>query len=150
VGGSQIPVMAIPDFRGAGDAQSHMSTFNETLWSDISSSGRIKMAPKAMYPLNVPQQASDLTVPPPKPQTPRGRSGEMVQLPTGGGRWLTDWSGPPVSANYLAFGYTAVQNGVLVLRGWLFDVTRDVPANSKMLEKSYLGSPDEAGARKVA
>ena len=30
-------------------------------------------------------------------------------------------------ANYLAFGYTAVQNGVLVLRGWLFDLRRDTP-----------------------
>ena len=38
---------------------------------------------------------------------------------------MTDWSGPPVSANYLAFGYTAVQNGVLVLRGWFFDLRRD-------------------------
>src|SRR5262249_10522426 len=61
--------------------------------------------------------------------------------------WITDWSGPPVQANYLAFGYTAVQNGVLVLRGWLFDLRSANPAiNGKM----YLGSVDQAGATKVA
>ena len=74
----------------------------------------------------------------------------MTQPQSGGGRWMSDWAGPPVSANYLAFGYTAVQNGVLVLRGWLFDLRRDTPANAQVIGKNYLGSVDEAGARKIA
>ena len=38
---------------------------------------------------------------------------------------MQDWSSPPAQANYLAFGYTAVQNGVLVLQGWLYDLSKD-------------------------
>jgi TolB protein len=55
-----------------------------------------------------------------------------------------------VSANYLAFGYTAVQNDVLVLYGWLFNVGQPDPASAQVLGKRYLGSVDEAGARKLA
>ncbi len=67
------------------------------------------------------------------------------------GPWLTDWSGPPPNANYLAFGYTAVQNNQIVLYGWL--VRRppiQLRAPRKCIGKVYLGSLDEAGSRKVA
>jgi TolB protein len=61
-----------------------------------------------------------------------------------------DWSSPPVSANYLAFGYTAVQNDVLVLYGWLFNVGQASVAQAQVLGKRYFGSVDETGARKIA
>src|SRR6478672_13299506 len=80
----QLPAIAIPDFKGAGDAQKLMGTLNDTLSSDVTGSGRYKVAPKSMYPLNVPQQASD-----------------FVTTPNAGGRNLADWSGPPVNAQYL-------------------------------------------------
>jgi TolB protein len=84
-------------------------------------------------------------------ERPRARGRQQISQPqTGGGRWMSDWSGPPASANYLAFGYTAVQNGVFVLRGWLFDLSRGTPANAQVVGNTYLGSVDEAGARKVA
>jgi hypothetical protein len=38
--------------------------------------------------------------------------------------YLSDWAGPPVSANYMAFGYTAAQNGRLVLMGYFYNVTQ--------------------------
>src|SRR5581483_5275627 len=85
--------------------------------------------------LQVPQQPSDF------------------RAPVGGqkaGPWLTDWSGPPVSANYLAFGYTAVQNGQIVLYGWLYDVQQANVNAAQLIGKVYLGSLDEAGARRVA
>jgi TolB protein len=63
---------------------------------------------------------------------------------------MSDWSGPPVSAHYLAFGYTAAQNGVLVLYGWLFDLSRGTAAEAQVIGQRYTGSVDEAGARKVA
>ncbi len=129
------PTIAVPDFRGAGDAQRLMNTFNGTLFSDIQTSGQLKMAPKTNYPLQVPQQPTDFRPP------VSGRSQ---------GAWLTDWSGPPVSANYLAFGYTAVQNNQIVLYGWLFDVTQQNASSAQLLAKVYLGSLDESGARKVA
>ena len=146
-------VIAIPDLRGSGEAQNFMGAFNETLRSDVASSGLVNVAPKTSYPLFTPQQPADLVVPPPPPQPQRGRRTEAVQQPTnGGGRWMADWSGPPVMANYLAFGYTAAQNGVLVLYGYMYDLSQG-PApssNAQVIGQRYLGSIDDAGARKVA
>ena len=145
------PVIAIPDLRGSGEAQNFMAAFNQTLWADIEGAGLFKMVSKSMYPPVIPQQPSDF-VPPgaARRSRERPRPEATYPAPTGGGRWLTDWSGPPVNAKYLAFGYTAVTNGVFVLQGHLFDVTRDTPANAQLLRKNYLASVDEAGARKVA
>ncbi|MBZ5619848.1 MAG: hypothetical protein LAQ69_14150 [Acidobacteriia bacterium] len=146
----KLPMIAIPDLRGAGEAQAFMGEFNQTLWADVLGSGVVKLVPKTMYPLSVPQQPSDFVQPPPARDTPRGRKVEIPQPQSGGGRWIGDWAGPPVSANYLAFGYTAPQNGVLVLYGWLFDLSRGTAADAQVFGNRYTGSVDEAGARKVA
>jgi TolB protein len=123
------PSIAVPDFRGSGDAQSFMGVFNSTLFNDLSGSGQLKMIPKTLYPVNVPQQPSDFRQ---------------------GGPAMADWSGPPPNANYLAFGYTATQNNQIVLYGFLFDVRQANPSSAQLIAKVYLGSLDEAGARKVA
>lgn len=127
--------LAVPDFRGAGDAQQFMSPFNSTLWSNLNGSGQFKMVPKTSYPLQIPQQPSDFHPP------ANGKSQ---------GPWLADWSGPPVNTNYLAFGYTANQNGQLVLYGWLYDVKQANTTSAQLLAKVYVGSLDEAGSRKIA
>ena len=125
----RIPVIAIPDLKGSGEAQALMGVFNQTLLADVTGSGVVKVAPKTLYPLTVPQQPSDFTQPPPPlADNPRSRKPVVPPPTSGGGRWMIDWSGPPVSANYLAFGYTALQNGVLVLYGWLFDLSRGTAA----------------------
>jgi len=152
--GVDIPVIAIPDLRGAGDAQRFMGAFNETLSADVRSAGRFKLVPKTSMPTFVPQQPSDFQPPAvaaPAPAPVRGKKQAPAPVvPTnGGGRWMQDWSSPPSQANFLAFGYTATQNGVLVLQGWLFDLSKDM-ANAQLIGKRYLGSVDEAGARKVA
>src|SRR5579872_5066402 len=67
----QKPVIAIPDLRGSGDAQAYMGGFNQTLFQDVLSSGMVKIAPKTMYPLTIPQQPSDFVQPPPVPSNPR-------------------------------------------------------------------------------
>ncbi len=134
-GRGEKPNLAVPDFRGASDAQNFMSAFNGTLWSELQNSGQFKMIPKTLYPLQVPQQPADF------------------HAPIGGksaGPWLTDWSGPPVNTNYLAFGYTANQNGQLVLYGWLDDVRQSSTTSAQLLGKVYVGTLDEAGAKKVA
>ncbi len=148
----QRPAIAIPDLKGVADAQAFMPVFNQTLWADVSGAGIFKMVPKTMYPTYIPQDPSQFTTPPPPPPPSRRRHrGQgMTTAPSGGGRWLTDWSTPPVSANYLAIGYTAVQNGVFVLRGGLFDLRRDSPSTAQVFWKNYLGSVGEDGARKVA
>ena len=137
--GGARPTIAVPDLRGSGAAQPLMNAFNETLYNDLDASGLFKIVPKTMYPLTVPQQPSDFREQP-------ARTGDRG----GGGVWLSDWSAPPVSANYLAFGYTAVQNNVLVLYGWLFNVGQPTVAQAQVLGKRYFNSPDEAGAKKTA
>ena len=143
----QRPAMAVPDLRGSGAAQPLMGTFNQTLWNDIDSAGLFKMIPKTSYPTTIPQQPSDFREP---PAAQPARRNQPPVTPSGNGLFMNDWGGPPVSANYLAFGYTAVQNDVLVLYGWLFDLSRGTPANAQVIGKRYLGSVDDVGARKVA
>jgi TolB protein len=145
------PMIAVPELRGSGDAQKLMDAFNSTLQSDISGSGLLKMAPRTSFPPFVPQQPNDFVQPPAVQTTPRSRNrDELVRPATGGGRWITDWSGPPVNANYLAFGYTAITQGVLDLRGWFYDLSKGTTGNAQVFGKVYAGTPDEAGARQVA
>lgn len=150
--GGTRPKIAIPDFRGAGDAQKFMAAFNETLSADVESSGQLKLISKSMMPAFTPQQPSDFVQPPPpQPDNPRKRGGQAMSQPqSGGGHWISDWASPPASTNYLAFGYTAVQNDVFVLRGWLYDVSQPDASRAQMIGKTYLGTVDEAGARKTA
>src|SRR5580692_6088068 len=115
-GNGERPAIAVPDLRGSGAAQPLMNAFNETLYNDLDGSGIFKMVPKTMYPLQVPQQPPDFHDQPAAQPTRPGQP-----PPNGGGAWLSDWSSPPVSANYLAFGYSAVQNNVPLHYGWLFN-----------------------------
>ena len=128
-----------------------MGTFNTTLWSEIDQSGLFRMAPKTSYPLQAPQQPQDIRggqAPPPPAPARRGATPPPAPAPTG--MYLSDWAGPPVSANYLAFGYTAVQGGRLVLMGYFYNVTQPDAANAQVFGKIYNGSLDDAGARQVA
>jgi TolB protein len=144
--GGEQPKIAVPDFRGTGDAQRLMDGFNKTLWDELSNSGILKMVAKSFYPVDVPQQPTDFKPPTVLPPTRRNPNPQPVRT----GPWLTDWSGPPVSANYLAFGYTSVQDGRLVLYGWLYNVGQPDPATAQVIGKLYFGSPDAEGAKKVA
>lgn len=129
--------IAVPDFRGSGAAQPLMSTFNETLYSDIETSGLFRMVPKTMQPIEVPQRPQDFRKP-----AGAGRQGS--------GLWLTDWSAPPASATYLVIGYTGVQGDRLVLYGWLYNVAQQDVSNAQVFGKVYFGTLNEDGARKVA
>jgi TolB protein len=139
------PTIAVPDLRGSGAAQPLMNAFNETLYNDLDASGIFKIVAKTMYPLQVPQQPSDFRE---QPTQAPSRPGEQPR--NGGGLWISDWAAPPVSANYMAFGYTAIQNNVLVLYGWLFNTGQPNAAQAQVIGKRYFGSPDETGAKKTA
>ena len=119
-----LPAMAVPDFRGDAQSQSLMAAFNETLWRDLQDSAGFQMVPKTHYPMAIPQQASELR--------PR------------------EWSGPPVQTDYLAMGYTAIQDKTFVLRAWLMDVRNPTAASAQLFEKPYGESADLAGARQAA
>jgi TolB protein len=143
---TERPAIAITDMRGAGDAQMFMNVFNATLWDEVSNAGILKMVSKSLYPLDVPQRPQDFR--PPTTTTPvrRGEAPQTIK----NGPWLTDWSGPPASAHYLAFGYTAVQDGRLTLYGWLFNVGQADVNSAQVIGKVYFGSLDATGARQVA
>src|SRR5580658_2086666 len=129
VGGNDRPKIAVPDFRGTGAAQTWMAAFNSTLNSELAGSGAFTMIDKSYYPVNIPQQPSDFKI---------------------GGATLKDWSNPPAGATHLAFGYSAVQNDQLVVRGWLFLLSQSDPASALMVGKVYFGPLNADGAKKTA
>jgi TolB protein len=121
---AQAPALAVPDFRGDPQSQPLMAAFNETLWRDLEDSAYFQMVPKTHYPTAIPQQPSDL-----RP---------------------TEWSAAPAQATYLAMGYSAVQNGSFMLRGWLMDVRNSTVAGAQLFEQRYGESVNVAGARQAA
>ena len=126
------PALAVIDFRGSG-SQPFMAAFNSTLFSDLEGSGLFEMKGKSMFPLNNPQRPEDLR-----------------QEDGGQGFALSDWAGAPVNASHLVFGYTAAQNGALVLYGNVDDTRQQNPQSAQLLAQRYVGSLDEAGAIHVA
>ena len=143
---TERPALAIADLRGTGDAQQFMGGFNTTLWDEVSNAGVLKMVSKSLYPLDVPQRPQDFRPPTVTNPVRRGEAPRTVK----NGPWLKDWSGPPVAANYLAFGYTSIVDGRLALYGWLFNVGQPDVASAQVIGKVYFGSMDAAGARQVA
>ena len=146
ISSGEKPAIAVTDFRGTGDAQRYMDTFNATLWDELAGSGILKMVAKSLYPLSVPQRPQDFH---PPTQVAAARRGETPRMQSNG-PWLTDWSNPPVSANYLAFGYTGVQDGRLVLSGFLYNLGQSDLNSAQVIGKLYFGSLDTEGAKKVA
>jgi TolB protein len=152
LGGGVSRTLAIPDLSGSADTQRFMGAFNQTLWSDVQGSGIFELVAKTMLPKFTPQQPSDFQTPPPPPRqtSSRQKRSELAAPQNGGGRWLTDWSGPPPSAHFMVFGSTYAGNGSLILQGWLIDTGKGSPAAGQLIGKRYIGTLDEAGARKVA
>ncbi|MBV9613098.1 MAG: PD40 domain-containing protein [Acidobacteriaceae bacterium] len=133
------PHVAVTDFRGSGAAASLIGAFNDTVRADLEGSPLINFVPKTFYPLQVPQQASDLIagVAPPA----RGAI-------TADGRRLTDWSLPPITANYLGFGYGAESRGMFVAFGWFYSTAPNIATlqQAQIFGKVYTSSLDQAGA----
>ena len=106
------PRIAVIDFRGAGDAQKFMATFNTTLWDELSNSGVLQMVGKSFYPLDVPQQPQDFKAPTLAP----ARRGEQPRTQKNG-PWLTDWSGPPDQHDISGFWiYSGTRRALIVAR----------------------------------
>lgn len=126
------PALAVTDFRGAG-TQPFMAAFNSTLFDDLQGSGLFDMKSKSLFPLNNPQRPEDL-----RPED------------NGQGYALADWAGSPTNASHLVFGYTAAQNGALVLYGNVYDTRQSNLQSAQLLSQRYVGSLDEAGAIRTA
>jgi len=133
------PLIAVPDFRASGAAASLMGAFNSTVASDLQSSPLINVVPKTLYPLQIPQQPSDLIA---------GVAPPSARAVNPQGNRLTDWSLPPISANYLGMGYGAENKGMLVVFGWFYTTSPNIPSlqQAQIFGKIYTASLDEAGA----
>jgi TolB protein len=137
-----VPNVAVTDFRATGAAQQFMSTFNSTVQSDLQSSPLVKFVPKTEYPLQVPQTPTDLQT------TPAPNNGQPINP---NGLRVTDWGLPPVSANFLGFGYGADQNGQLVVFGYFYSTLNTIATlqQAQVFAKPYIGTLDEDGARRL-
>ena len=133
------PLVALPDFRASGSAASFMAAFNTTVANDLQSSPLVNFVPKTLYPLQVPQQPSDL-IPGVAPPTSRAVNPQ--------GTRLTDWSLPPVAANYLGIGYGPENQGRFVVFGWLYSTSPSIATlqQAQVFGKVYTASLDEPGA----
>src|SRR5215831_2984968 len=133
------PHVAVTDFRANGGAAPLIGTFNTTVSDDLQGSPLVNFIPKTLYPLQVPQQPSDLisgvTAPSTRPVTPQGNR-------------LTDWSLPPVTANYLGLGYGAEDRGMLVVFGWFYTTSPTIQTlqQAQVFGKIYTAPLTQEGA----
>ncbi|HEY6990153.1 MAG TPA: hypothetical protein VH369_17285 [Bryobacteraceae bacterium] len=133
------PLVAVPDFRASGAGAPLIAAFNRTVQGDLENSPLINFVAKTRYPVQIPQQPSDLIagVAPPsaRPVNPQGNR-------------LTDWGLPPVSANYLGIGYGADQANLFVVSGWFYTTAANMPGlqQAQIFGKRYTASLDENGA----
>lgn len=132
------PHVAVPDMRATGTAAPLIGAFNATVAADLQSSPVINFVPKTLYPLQLPQQPSDLVA----GVAPAGNT-----APPQGTR-LTDWSLPPITSNYLGLGYGAENRGMFVAFGWLYSTAPSLPSlqQAQVFGKVYTATLDEAGA----
>jgi len=133
------PHVAVTDFRASGSAASFIGAFNDTVRTDLESSPLVNFIPKTFYPLQLPQQPSDLI----SGVAPPSRGAVSVQ-----GKRLTDWSLPPITANYLGLGYGAEDRGMFVVFGWLYSTAPNIASlqQAQVFGKVYTASLDQPGA----
>ena len=136
------PLIAVPDFRATGGAAPLMATFNSTVASDLQGSPLVNLVAKTLYPLQIPQQPSDLVIGA-APQTGRAVSPQ--------GNRLSDWSLPPVNASNLGLGYGAEDRGQFVVFGWFFSATPTISTlqQAQIFGKIYTATLEESGARQA-
>jgi TolB protein len=123
--GNQKIRLAAADFKAASaDPQTPelKTTFDTTLFNDLSNAGIFDMVSKSLSP-NV------------SPGSPQEIS-------------LAQWAATPSSAAMVAFGALAANNGRLVVSGWLFDVNNQ--QSPQVLGKQYNELANQESARMVA
>ncbi|MBV9442134.1 MAG: PD40 domain-containing protein [Acidobacteriaceae bacterium] len=133
------PHVAVPDFRASGSAASFIADFNSTVASDLQNSPAVNFIPKTLYPLQIPQQPSDLIA----GVAPPSRGAVAIQ-----GNRLTDWSLPPVNTNFLGIGYGAEDRGMFVVFGWLYSTAANIATlqQAQVFGKVYTAALSQAGA----
>ncbi len=117
--------LAVADFKpGSSDPQTAplKAVFDGALYSDLNNAGILEMVSKSLAPQAMP-----------------GSPQEMV---------LSQWSASPADAAMVAFGAFAVNNGRLVVSGWLDDARNT--ASPQVLNQQYDEAANEDMARTIA
>ena len=115
--------LAAANFKAAGpDALAFKQAFDTTLFADLSSAGIFDMVSKSLIPQNTPGSPADIN--------------------------LAQWSAAPASAAMVAFGNASVQNGRLVINGFLDDAKNT--QYPQVFAKQYNEEAREDSARQIA
>ena len=115
--------IAVADFEPAtGDAGPLKSTFDATLFSDLTNAGIFDMVSKSLLPQATPGVPAEIN--------------------------LGQWAGAPTSAAMVAFGNLGVQGGRVVVSGFLFDAKN--AQYPQVLAKQYSEEASEDSARQIA
>lgn len=123
--------VAAPDLAASTDAAKLENTFHSVLWNDLEYSGILDMVSQSFYPLKVPSQPSDLTVP-----DAQGKPAAQA------------WANAPANTYMLAYGSMAIAGTNLAVSGFLSNV--QTPSSPPAIQKIYRDAATDAGARKVA
>ena len=113
----------MPALRPAtGDTGSLKTTFDTTLFSDLTNAGIFDMVSKSMEPQAMPGLPAEIN--------------------------LAQWAAAPTSAAMVAFGNLGVQGGRVVVSGFLFDAKNT--QYPQVLAKQYSEQASEEAARQIA
>jgi TolB protein len=118
----RIAVASFPAQSADPSLTSLTGEFNDVLWNDLADSGIFQMVSKSLYPLKLPSNP-----------------GEVV---------FGQWTNPPASSQFLAFGNTANINGNLVVIAYLYDVRN--PGSPEVLGKRFIATLNEISTRDTA
>ncbi|HWZ50588.1 MAG TPA: Tol-Pal system beta propeller repeat protein TolB [Granulicella sp.] len=124
VGAERIRIAAADFKPQSGDAQTAplKSTFDSTLFSDLTNAGIFDVVSKSLIPQATPGTPSEMNI--------------------------AQWSAAPASAAMVAFGSLSVQNSSLVVNGFLFDAKN--AQYPQVLAKQYTDQANEGAARQIA
>src|SRR6201986_5157143 len=98
------------------------TTFDTTLYSDLSNAGIFDMVSKSMAPPLMPASPQQMN--------------------------LAQWAAAPANAAFVAFGSLSVTGGRLAVYGWLFDAKN--PDSPQILGKQYNEAASQDNARLIA
>ena len=104
------------------DASRYKQTFDTTLYADLSAAGLFDMVSKSLAPQGTPGFPAEIN--------------------------LSQWSAAPASAAMVAFGNTGIQNGRLVVNGFLDDAKNT--QFPQVFAKQYNEEPSDDAARQIA
>ncbi|MHB1673297.1 MAG: Tol-Pal system beta propeller repeat protein TolB [Acidobacteriaceae bacterium] len=119
--GAQKIRLAAADFKMVGNdaaLSNAQLTFNQVLFSDLTNAGIFDMVSKSLAPPVMPGSPQEIN--------------------------LAQWNAPPANAAMVAFGSISVQNGRVIVFGWLFDAKNTQSAQVLGQQYNEALTPDTA------